>query len=303
LTILKNKKLAEDNGILICNEFDEVTKKVVEFYKDKPFPNYNDNDNKITILSKGDQSYLKNLKKLVGYNKKILEVGCGTGQYSNYFAIGTNNMIYALDPAYNSIKLAKNFSDKNNIKNIKYINGSVFDDIFEKETFDLVFSSGVLHHTKDTYLGFKKCTELVKKNGYLLVGLYNLYSRFSLNKLLYKIFGEKGVIFDPILKDKKQSKASMDAWIKDQYDHPVERSHSIEELLSWFKKHNFEPISGIPNINNIDMNKINDEIQDKNSYKLNSKFNLFFTQIKTNFNLLGKDGALFCILGRKKDVI
>lgn len=298
--IFKNKNLLESNGILVSDKFDDVTIGVVDFYKDTPFPNYDDDDDKSSILAKGDASYLKSLKRLIGYNKKILDVGCGTGQYSNYFAIGTNNLIFGLDPTYNSLKLGKNFSDRNNIKNVKYINGSIFNDLFEKETFDLVFCSGVLHHTKNTYLGFEKCAELVKKNGYILIGLYNYYSRFSLKKIIFKFFGAKAVIyFDPILKNKKTSKGSINAWIKDQYDHPVERSHSVQELLGWFKNNNIEPVSGIPNINSVDLNKIYDQIDKRNLYKRKSKLNIVFSQLKMNFNLLGKDAALFFILGKK----
>ena len=300
--IFKNKNLVESNGILVSDKFDDVTKKVVDFYKDNPFPNYDDDDNKSSILAKGEKSYLKSLKRLIGYNKKILEVGCGTGQYSNYFAIGTNNLIFALDPNYNSLQLAKNFSDKNNIKNVKYINGSIFEDLFEKETFDLVFCSGVLHHTMNTYLGFVKCAELVKKNGYILIALYNSYSRFSFKKILYKIFGKKTLFyFDPILRDKKTSNASINAWIKDQYEHPVEKSHSVQELLGWFKKHNIEPVSAIPNINSVDLNKIDEQIDKKNLYRAKSKLNIILSQIKMNFNLLGKDGSLFCMLGKKRE--
>ena len=300
LKYIKNINLVELDGILVSKKFDDVTKKVINFYNENPFPNYDKSDNKNTILAQGDNSYLKSLKRLLGFNKKILEVGCGTGQYSNYFAIGTNNHIFALDPTYKSLQLAKNFSDKNNIKNIKYINGSIFEDLFEKESFDLVFCSGVLHHTKDTYLGLEKCTELVKKNGYILIGLYNSYSRFPFKKIIYKLFGKKVVsYFDPILRDSKFSKESINAWIEDQYNHPVERSHTIQELLNWFKKCNIEPLTGIPDINSVKFDKINEQINKKDLFESKSRLTLIFNQLMMNFNLLGKDGSLFCILGKK----
>jgi len=52
LTILNNKKLVEREGILLSDEFDDVTKKVVEFYKENPFPNYDDNDTKSQFFPK-----------------------------------------------------------------------------------------------------------------------------------------------------------------------------------------------------------------------------------------------------------
>ena len=48
-------------------------------------------------------------------------MGAGTCQLSNYLAIGTNNKIYAMDTTMESLKLGKQFSDKNYIKNITYI--------------------------------------------------------------------------------------------------------------------------------------------------------------------------------------
>ena len=33
----------------------------------------------------------------MGYQKSVLEVGCGTGQLALYFAIGTNNNIIGLE--------------------------------------------------------------------------------------------------------------------------------------------------------------------------------------------------------------
>ena len=50
------------------------------------------------------------------FNKKILEIGCGTGQLSIFFSIGINNEIEA-DPTLESLKLVK-FTNDNNIKEI-----------------------------------------------------------------------------------------------------------------------------------------------------------------------------------------
>ena len=50
-------------------------------------------------------------KKFIGYKKNVLEVGCGTGQLSIYFSLGTNNEVVGLDPTIESLKLAKNFKN------------------------------------------------------------------------------------------------------------------------------------------------------------------------------------------------
>ena len=94
-----------------------------------------------------------NQKKLK--DLKILEVGCGTGQLSIYFSIGTNNEVVGLDPTIESLVLAKNFSEKNNISNIKLVNADIFDDVLNDNYFDFIWCNGVLHHTKDPYGAFK----------------------------------------------------------------------------------------------------------------------------------------------------
>lgn len=105
-----------------------------------PFPNYKDNDNSISILEKGNKNLLAyKFKQFIGMNKKVLEVGCGTGQLSNYFALNTNNKIIALDPTLESLKLAKVFSDQNKINNIYYVNADIFDDVLSDNCFDFIY--------------------------------------------------------------------------------------------------------------------------------------------------------------------
>ena len=126
------KKCIEKIGSSIFQIKDHETSKVTSFYKVSPFPNYKLDDNKSTILEKGNKNYLTSkFKKFIGFNKDVLEVGCGTGQLTNYFAIGSNNRVVGLDPTIESIELASKFSNQNNINNIKYFNADIFDDVLK----------------------------------------------------------------------------------------------------------------------------------------------------------------------------
>ena len=116
-------KLELVDGIKSSKIEDKIAKKVTKFYTNKPFPNYKIDDDKITISKKGNNNYLASkFKDFVGYNKNVLEVGCGTGQLSIYFSTGNNNQIVSLDATLESLKVAKNFADKNNINNIEFVN-------------------------------------------------------------------------------------------------------------------------------------------------------------------------------------
>ena len=52
------------------------------------------------------------MKEFIGYKKKILEVGAGTCQFSNYLAINSNNQIVSFDSSLESLKLGYNFAKK-----------------------------------------------------------------------------------------------------------------------------------------------------------------------------------------------
>ena len=293
------KKFIDKDGILTFEIKDKKTKKVTEIYHEKPFPNYKDDDNKSTILNKGDKNFLANqFKKFIGYKKNVLEVGCGTGQLSNYFALGTSNNIVGLDPTKASLNLAKEFSDKNKISNIKFVNADILDDVLNEEVFHFIWTNGVLHHTKDPYGAFKILIKSLKKEGYVLVGLYNRLGRIRtiIRRYIFKIFGRKIIEkIDPTLRNLKFDENEKIAWIRDQYIHPLESLHTIDEVLKWFKIHNIEFISSIPSS---DYDYDYDNVFEKKS--TGTFISRFLNQFLMIFNSFGSDGGLFVLIGKKK---
>lgn len=296
------KNFIQDDNLISFYVDNIVTKKVNDFYNEAPFPHYGDYDDKSSINLKGDKNLLaRDFKNYIGLNKDVLEVGCGTGQLSIYFGIGTNNRVYALDPTMASINLGRNFAKINKINNIKFINADIFNDIFNDEVFDFIWTSGVLHHTKNPCLAFNIISKSLKKNGYILVGLYNRFGRIrtKFRQILYKIFGRSVVMFlDPTLRNlKKNNHLQINSWIRDQYEHPVESLHTLDEVLNWFKKNNIDFISSIPSCSF-------DNYGETNLFKKKSKGNFFtrlISQISMIFNNLGTDGGLFIVIGKKNE--
>jgi SAM-dependent methyltransferase len=255
----------------------------------------------LSIIEKGDANPFTNeLKNFIGYKKSFLEVGAGTCQVSNYLAIGTNNEIYALDPTLESLKLGSNFAEKNSISNVKFIRADIFDDVLKPEIMDVVLCSGVLHHTTDPKKGFEVILNYVKKNGIIIIGLYNKYGRLRtyVRGFLYKIFGCKLLRFiDPVLREMESTdKKKINSWIRDQYHHPVESAHSFDDVIGWFKENDVEFISSYPS----------SEITIKNNYEYFEKtgvgtiYERIFQQITMIFSRLGGEGGLFIFIGRKK---
>ena len=292
------KKFENRNGIISFEIKDTETKKVTSFYQETPFPNYKDEDNKQTILEKGNKNFLAaQFKKFIGYKKNVLEAGCGTGQLSIYFSIGTNNNVVALDPTIQSLNLAKKFTDNNSISNIHFLNADIFDDVLTDQYFDFIWCNGVLHHTKDPYGAFKILIKSLKSKGYVLIGLYNKYGRLRtvVRRYLYKIFGKKFLEkIDPTLKNLKLDENEKNAWIRDQYIHPIESLHTIDEVLKWFDENNIDFVSSIPSSDfDFDYKNI---FEKKSRGSLYSRILNQFTMI---FNSLGSDGGLFVLIGKK----
>ena len=300
--VFKKTLIKIDDNVVKLEINDSTVEKVIDFYNEAPFPNFEDNDDKSSINQKGDNNNLANkFKNFIGFNKDILEVGCGTGQLSIYFSIGNNNRVYALDPTLTSINLGKELAKKNKIKNIKFVNADIFDDIFNDKTFDFIWTSGVLHHTKNPKLAFDIISKYLKKNGYILVGLYNKYGRARtlFRKFLYKYFGQSILmLLDPTLKKiKKGNDNQIKAWIRDQYEHPIESLHTLDEVLKWFDDNNIEFINSIPQCN---IEKKNEKTLFEKSSK-GTFLSRFFSQISMLFNELGSDGGLFIVIGKKKN--
>ena len=292
------KKTNKKDGIFKFEINDNETKKVTNFYKESPFPNYKSNDDKSTILVKGNNNYLTSkFKNFIGFNKDVLEVGCGTGQLAIYFALGTNNRVVGLDPTIESLKLAADFSKKQNIDNIDFINADIFDDVLTDNYFDFIWCNGVLHHTKDPYKAFRVLIKSLKNEGYVLIGLYNKFGRIRtvFRRYMFKIFGSKYLdIFDPTLRNLKNNEEERKAWIRDQYIHPIESLHTIDNVLEWFNENDIEFINSIPSSNF--------EKEDDNLFSKKSKGDLYSrvtNQLSMIFNNLGSDGGLFIVIGKK----
>ena len=52
------------------------------------------------------------------------------------------------------------------------------------------------------------------------------------------------MLLDPTLRNLKNDE-QINSWIRDQYMHPVESLHTIDEVIKWFDYNNIEFISSI----------------------------------------------------------
>ena len=111
------------------------------------------------------------LKKLVK-NKNIIDIGCGSGRFSVALSKLGAKKVTAVDINKQGLEIAKKFIKDSNISNIEFIEHNVLELPFEDESFDFVFSKGVLHHTGDLEKGLEEYSRVLKKGGNGFLYLY-----------------------------------------------------------------------------------------------------------------------------------
>jgi SAM-dependent methyltransferase len=99
---------------------------------------------------------------------RALDVGCGSGRWTRFLAPKVG-FVEAVDPSEAVFVANKNLS---NLENTRVTQADVSNLPFAKESFDFVFSLGVLHHVPDPFDAIKKCVEMIKPGGRFLVYLY-----------------------------------------------------------------------------------------------------------------------------------
>ncbi len=117
--------------------------------------------------------------------KKVLEVGCGAGTDLLSFARG-GALVTGLDLSPHSANLTCNRLRLYNCDG-DIINSDAENLPFKDNSFDLVYSWGVLHHTPDTQKSISEIYRVVKPGGSICIMLYNRHSLVALQ--LYAVYG------------------------------------------------------------------------------------------------------------------
>ena len=284
------------------NEWDpskeDVTDKIKSFYEQTPFPNYDDFDNLGSLIDKARKGvFAKLLDDQIPFGSNILECGCGTGQLTNFLSIANRDVI-GTDICLNSLKMANKFKEENDLERAHFYQMNLFLPCFKPQSFDMVIANGVLHHTSDPFLAFKSLANLVKPNGYILIGLYHKYGRLAtdLRRVLFNLTKDKLKILDQRVISQDISQAKRNAWFKDQYKNPHESKHTIGEVLKWLDQTNFTFIHSIPKTVLFESFDQSERLFKPD--RVGNKFERFFVNIGMIFTG-HKEGGFFIIIARK----
>ena len=107
-------------------------------------------------------------EQILNKDSRVLDVGCGTRRWTKYVSSLCGH-VEAIDPSKAVLVAEKMLASDSNVR----ISQAEVDNIpFEDNSFDFVFSLGVLHHIPDTAAAMKKCVKKLKPDGHFLVYLY-----------------------------------------------------------------------------------------------------------------------------------
>ncbi len=104
--------------------------------------------------------------------KKVLEVGIGIGGVADYMAREEGCELVGMDLGYGVEVAFKHFGEN---PFLHIVQGSAFAPPFPTESFDFVYSFGVLHHTFSTHVAVESVSTLPKFGGRLYVWVYSPY--------------------------------------------------------------------------------------------------------------------------------
>jgi len=161
----------------------QVSLAVQSQYEENPYPRWMrlPKDSYKKFLNSDVQSRfpLSPFRRLVDdRNPEILIAGCGTGQHS----IGTSQQykgarILAVDLSMASLAYAKRKTTELDIEFIEYAQADLLKLASLGRTFDVIESSGVLHHLENPFEGWEVLLSLLRPHGLMRLGFYSEIAR------------------------------------------------------------------------------------------------------------------------------
>ena len=219
-------------------------KDVLRMYMRHPYPNYSSKERENIFAAELCRYRFLGLEPFLR-NARLIDVGCGTGHRVIPLAkhFGAKEYV-GIDHSSASLRVAKDLVAEIGMKNALLVEGDLFNIPYDDDSFDIVISQGVLHHTTDPYRGFLELVRICRLGGFVNVFLYNKWNHWRHNiqkrrinriagadvenrfKVAHKLYGKKPI--------EKMTPAEI-AGFYDQYCHPHKSDHTIQETLTWFK--------------------------------------------------------------------
>ena len=162
---------------------DDVSQNVKSQYEENPYPRWrygsHQESQKLSIIQAINNDINPNsINHNVGNRQlKVLVAGCGTGQHILDSQRYENSQITGIDLSLSSLSYAQRKINELGIDNVELIQMDILEVALLERKFDIIESSGVLHHMNDPSQGLKELLGVLNNNGFLKLGLYSELAR------------------------------------------------------------------------------------------------------------------------------
>jgi len=179
---------------------------------------------------------------------EILVAGCGSNQAADIAYNNRNARVLGIDVSEPSLSHERYLRDKHSLDNLELLRLPIEDVPALGREFDLILSTGVLHHMADPLGGMKTLATCLRRDGAIAVYLYGRYGRVGL-EILQSLFRRIGLAQDDAsLAVIKQTLGALapehpmrvinvgadrdfDAGLVDLFLNARERSYTVEDCL------------------------------------------------------------------------
>ena len=159
---------------------DARTEAVRRFYERAPFPGYPPRDSLQALRARAERSaFARLLDQAIPGDARIVEVGCGTGQMCLYLA-RADRVVVGADLTRASLRLGAAAARRFGLDRVQFVETDLRQPGLKAGAFDVVYSSGVLHHTPDPRASFARLAQLARPGGTIVLGVYNAFARIPL---------------------------------------------------------------------------------------------------------------------------
>jgi SAM-dependent methyltransferase len=179
----------------------------------------------------------------------ILIAGCGTNQAAVYAYTNRASKVVAIDVSQPSLDHSRYLKGKYALTNLELHLLPIEEAPALNQTFDLIVSTGVLHHLAEPPVGMKAIADMLRPDGVVALMLYARYGRAGV-ELMQATFRELGLRQDEeSLRIVKETIASLapshpvksylaiapdldfDAGLVDTFLHGRDRSYTVDDCL------------------------------------------------------------------------
>ena len=134
--------------------------KLEEFW-DKTSDNYDKTEERFEFIHVRSR---EKTKKHLKDTDIVLDYGCGTGTVACEFANQVKE-IHAIDISSKMIEIANEKAIVGKVENVSFAQGDIFDDSYEKESFDVILAFNMLHTVPNPQNVVQRIHELLKPQG------------------------------------------------------------------------------------------------------------------------------------------